>query len=149
MPDYQLAQLNIARMLAPLDSPQMADFVNNLERINALAEAQDGFVWRLKDESGDATGLRPFGEDIVVNMSVWRDLDALRQFMFQTDHVQIMRRREEWFSKMSEAHVALWWVPTGHAPDLAEAADRLQRLRRDGPGPLAFGFRSAQPPPQS
>lgn len=147
MPAFHLAELNIATLRAPLDSPVLADFVGNLERINALAEASDGFVWRLKDDAGDATAFRPFGDEVIVNVSVWRDVDALRQFMFQSAHAPIMRRRAEWFLPMEQAHVVLWWVPAGHTPDLGEAADHLDRLRREGPGPLAFGFRSVQPPP--
>lgn len=147
MPAFHLAELNIATLREPLDSPLLADFVANLDHINRLAEASDGFVWRLKDDGGDATAFRPFGEEVIVNLSVWRDLDALRQFMFQSAHAPIMRRRGEWFVPMEQAHVVLWWVPAGHTPDLAEAADRLDRLRREGPGPMAFGFRSQQPPP--
>lgn len=147
MPTFELAELNIATLRAPMDSPLLADFVANLARINALAEASPGFVWRLQDDAGDATALRPFGADLLVNLSVWRDLESLRQFMFRTDHAPIMRRRAEWFVPMDVAHVVLWWVPAGHRPDLDEAAERLQRLRREGPGPQAFGFRSEQPPP--
>jgi hypothetical protein len=115
MSRYELAQLNIARARAPLDSPVMADFAGNLERINRLAETMPGYVWRLKDESGDATALRPFGDDILVNMSVWKDVESLRAFMFRTDHAAIMRRRQEWFEHMDEAYAVFWWVPAGHS----------------------------------
>ncbi len=141
MASHQLVQLNVARLLAPLDSPVLADFVANLDRINALAEQSDGFVWRLQDEDGNATAIRPFGPELLVNLSVWRDVDALRRFVMHSDHLAIMRRSGEWFERMDEASMVLWWVPAGHRPDLDEAAERLDRLRRDGPTADAFGFR--------
>jgi len=138
----ELAQLNIARLKAPLDSPELADFVANLDRINALAEASPGFIWRLKDETGNATSIEsPWGADVIVNMSVWRDEKALHDFVFRTAHVEVLRRRREWFQRMAEAYVVLWWVPVGHRPDVAEAARRLDHLRRNGPTPEAFTFR--------
>lgn len=116
MSQYELAQLNIAVMKEPLDSPRMADFVANLERINALAESSPGFVWRLQTEEGDATGLRPLGDSTIVNMSVWRDVASLNHYVYKTAHVEIMRRRKEWFERMREASMVLWWVPQGHRP---------------------------------
>src|SRR6516162_10137132 len=109
MSSYHLAQLNIARMQEPLDSPSMADFVNNLDRINALAEHAADFVWRLKSDDGNATSIRPLGEDVLVNMSVWRDVESLNDFVYRSDHAQIMRRRREWFERMREVYVVLWW----------------------------------------
>lgn len=147
MAAWELAQLNVARLLAPLESPLLAGFVGNLERINALADASPGFRWRLVESDGNATALRPFGDDLLVNLSVWADLDSLRAFAFASDHAGIMRRRAEWFSRLDEAYVVLWWIPAGHRPTIEEAHERLQRLRRDGPGPQAFGFRHPQPPP--
>jgi len=136
----ELAQLNIARLRAPLDSPLLADFVANLDRINRLADAAEGFRWRLQSDEGDATSLRPFGEDVIVNMSVWRDLDALRQFVYNSAHTEILKRRREWFAQAPQAHAVLWWVPVGHRPSLSEAADRLERLRQHGPSSTAFTF---------
>ena len=124
MADFHLAQLNIAGMVAALESPLLADFVANLDRINALAEESPGFVWRLQSDEGDATAFRPFGDDTLVNMSVWEDHQALRNFVFKTAHVEIMRRRREWFSKMREAYTVLWWVPVGHEPTIEEAAGK-------------------------
>ena len=147
MRTFELAQLNIATLREPLDSPLLADFANSLDRINALAEASDGFIGRLQDDAGNATALRPFGDEVLVNLSVWRDLDALRAFAFQGEHAAILRRRQEWFSRMVDAYGVLWWIPAGHRPDLAQARDRLDALRRRGPGPIAFGFRDPQPPP--
>ncbi|WIF65265.1 DUF3291 domain-containing protein [Metapseudomonas otitidis] len=144
---HHLAQLNIARMKAPLDSPVMADFVANLARINGLAEASPGYLWRLQDESGDATALRPFGDDVVVNLSLWRDLDSLKAFTYQGAHTEMLKRRGEWFDRLGEAHQVLWWVPAGHLPDVHEAARRLARLQEEGAGPEAFTFRHAHPAP--
>jgi hypothetical protein len=146
---YQLAQLNIATMKESLESPSMADFVANLERINALAEASPGFVWRLQDETGDATAARPFGEQVLVNMSVWRDVESLHGYAFRSAHVELMRRRREWFEPMQEAYAVLWWVPAGHRPTLAEAGERLAQLRAHGASPAAFTFRDAFPAPDA
>ena len=114
MSNYHLAQLNIAKAKEPLESPSMADFVNNLERINALAEQSLGFVWRLKAASSDATAIRPLGDDIIVNMSVWTDVASLSNYAFKSAHVEIMRRRNAWFERVAEANAVLWWVPNGH-----------------------------------
>lgn len=149
MAAYELAQLNIAVMKAPLDSPELADFVANLDRINALAEASPGYVWRLQTEEGDATALRPLGENVLLNMSVWRDAEALNEYVYRSDHAGIMRRRREWFERMGEAYMVLWWVPAGHRPDVAEALVRLEKLRAEGPTPFAFSFRQAFPPPDA
>jgi heme-degrading monooxygenase HmoA len=140
MSNFELAQLNIAYLQAPIDSPLLADFVANLDRINLLADTSDGFRWRLQTDAGDATSLRPFGEDVIVNMSVWRDLQALRRFVYHSAHTEIMKRRREWFAHAPQAYLVLWWVPSGHRPSLAEAADRLERLRQHGPSPTAFTF---------
>lgn len=149
MSQFQLAQLNIAVMKAPLESPQMADFVANLDRVNALAEEAPGFVWRLQTEAGDATALRPLGDNVLVNMSVWRDVEALNHYVYRSGHVQVMRRRKDWFEKMSEAFVVLWWVPQGHRPTIDEAKQRLDLLRAGGPSPRAFTFRTAFLPPDA
>jgi hypothetical protein len=149
MPGHELAQLNIAHMKAPLESPSMADFVTNLDRINALAERAPGFVWRLQTEEGDATALRPLGDDKLVNMSVWQDVQSLHDYVYRTAHVEIMRRRKEWFDSMREAYTVLWWVPAGHRPDVAEAASKLEVLRRLGPTPEAFTFKQPFPSPSA
>lgn len=145
--NYELAQLNIARMLAPKDSPQLADFVANLDRINALAERAPGFVWRLKDDSGSAMSFQPFGDDIIVNLSVWRDVESLRGYVYESGHVDIMRRRAEWFARLGEAHLVLWWVPARERPNLEEANERLTLLREHGPTNRAFTIKSPFPPP--
>lgn len=140
MSGFELAQLNIAYLKAPLDSPLLADFVAHLDRINRLADAADGFQWRLQSDEGDATSFRPFGEDVIVNMSVWRDLESLRKFAYESAHVEILKRRREWFAHAPRAYAVLWWVPAGHRPSLAEAAERLEQLRQHGPSSTAFTF---------
>ncbi len=139
---HQLVQANVARLLAPLDSPQLADFVAALEPINELADRSPGFVWRLQTEDGDATSIRAFDDDmLIVNMSVWESAEALADFTYRSGHLAVMRRRREWFEAMAEAHLVLWWVPAGHIPDVDEAKQRLDLLRRTGPSPAAFTFR--------
>jgi hypothetical protein len=143
MSRYRLAQLNIAKMKEPLASPSMSDFVANLDRINALAEDSPGFVWRLKDDEGNATAIRPFGEEFIVNMSVWEDVAALSDYAFKSGHVEIMRRRREWFERMTEAYAVLWWVPKNHLPSIEEAKERLYHLQKFGSTPYAFTFKEA------
>ena len=143
-----LAQLNIAVPVAPREDPRMAGFYNELDRINALADGWPGFVWRLTDDSGgDATSLRPFGGDIMVNLSTWEGLDALREFTFRSGHLDVLRRRREYFKPFGDAYAVLWWVPAGHVPSVTEAYDRLERLRREGPTSGAFTFREPHPAP--
>ena len=139
MAKFELAQMNVARLKAPLDSPQLADFVGALDRINAVADAAPGFVWRLQDESGNATALHPMGEDIIVNMSVWQGPESLQAFVYRSDHVGVMRRRRDWFEKM-DLYLVLWWVPRGHRPTAEEGIARLNLLRSLGPSEDAFTF---------
>ncbi len=146
---YELAQLNIATMREPMESPGMADFVANIERINALADDAPGFVWRLQTDAGDATALRPMGADRLVNISTWRDIDSLSHFVYKSAHLEIMRRRKEWFERMHEAFMVLWWVPTGHRPSIEEASERLALLRTAGPTVAAFTFRHVFPSPDA
>ena len=139
---YHIAQINIARMLAPLDSPVMHDFVANLDRINALAESAPGFVWRLVGDGNDATSLRPFEDDrIIVNMSVWDSIETLFQYAYYSDHSDIFRRRAEWFEKMTTPSGALWWIEAGHTPTVAEAQEKLELIEHNGATPLAFTFK--------
>ena len=146
-----LAQLNISRMIAPdINHPLMADFVAQLDAVNALAEASDGFIWRLKGEGNDATSLRPFNDErIIVNMSVWESPEKLQAFVFKSMHTDVMRDRRKWFEKPSELTTVLWWIPVGHLPTVAEAKEKLVRLNRDGSGPDAFSIRDIRPMPES
>jgi hypothetical protein len=141
MTQHQLAQLNVAKMKAPLESPLMADFVAKLEEINQVADAAPGFIWRLQTEAGDATLLRPLGDEILVNMSVWSDAAALADFVYRSAHATVMRRRREWFTRLADAYMVLWWIPRGHRPTVAEAIERLDELRTRGPSARAFTFR--------
>jgi len=147
MSDWHLAEINIGRMRGPIDGEVMAEFVANLDRINALAEAAPGFVWRLTGDGNNATDLQ-FSDDAMVipNMSVWRDMDSLAGYVYRSDHRDVMRRRKEWFEHM-EVYMALWWVPAGHLPTLAEARKRLDVLAANGPTADAFTFRTPFPAP--
>lgn len=145
---HQLAQINVARMLYPLTDPGMSGFVAQLDRINALADRAPGFVWRLQDDSGNATGLRPFDDQmVIVNMSVWRSPEALFDFVYRSAHNEVMRRRKAWFEKPTRAHMALWWLPAGEIPSVAEGKARLEHLREHGPGPHAFTLKQPFPRP--
>jgi hypothetical protein len=148
MSQHELAQMNVARLRAPIDSPQLADFVAALDRINAVADGSPGFVWRLQDDSGNATALRPLGEDVIVNMSVWQGAESLQAFVYRGDHAGVMKRRREWFGKM-DFYLVLWWVPRGHRPTVEEGIARLELLRSRGPGPDAFTFGRLFPAPDS
>jgi hypothetical protein len=150
MSAYELAQLNIGIIRGPMDSPVMAEFAANLERINALAEASPGFVWRLQTDAGDATAIRPFDNpDQLLNMSVWRDADSLRRFVYRSAHADVLKRRREWFEAVTEAIMVLWWVPRGHRPSIEEAVARLTLLREHGPQREAFTFRHTFPAPDA
>ncbi|MCK8522928.1 DUF3291 domain-containing protein [Aquimarina sp. D1M17] len=138
-----LAQVNIAEMIAPVNDPVMADFVNNLDRINALAESSKGFVWRLKGEEGNATAIRVFEYDfLIINMSVWENMDTLFDFTYNTSHVEILKRKKEWFHNMKQMHMAFWYVEKGHIPSPKEAKMRLEYIRKHGETPYAFTFKS-------
>jgi hypothetical protein len=148
MSTHELAQLNIGVIKGRMDSPLMADFAANLERINAMAENAPGFVWRLQTEDGDATAIRPFDDDnMLINMSVWQDIESLSAYVYKSGHVEIMRRRREWFERMDQAFLVLWWVPKGHRPSVSEAIEKLELLRSMGPTAAAFTFRQPFPAP--
>jgi hypothetical protein len=139
---YHIAQVNIGRIRAPLDDPTMAGFVNRLAEINALADADPGFVWRLQTEEGNATYFRPYNDDqwMLLNMSVWSDVTSLRRYVYQTAHRELLRERHAWFEKLSGLYMALWWVPAGHIPGIDEAKKRLAHLEAHGPTQYAFTF---------
>lgn len=149
MLDHHLAQVNLALPKEPLDSPLLRDFVAALEPVNAAADASPGFVWRLQTEDGDATAIRAFDDDrLIINMSVWESLEALRGFVYRSGvHLDVLRHRRDWFECMSEAHMALWWIPVGSLPSIADAEQRVCLLREHGPSQEAFTFRTHFPPP--
>ncbi|MEZ9534029.1 hypothetical protein BCT40_05820 [Vibrio lentus] len=139
----KLAQLNIALAKYALDAPEIKDFVDNLDLVNGIAESSGGFVWRLKDESGDATNIKAFDDpNMIVNMSVWDSVDSLKNFMFRTHHRDFMRRKNEWFHRLAEDTYVLWWVEDDHIPSLDEAVERLDHLREVGDTPYAFTFKT-------
>jgi Domain of unknown function (DUF3291) len=143
-----VAQINVAQMLYPIDHPGMAAFVRALDPINALADGAPGFVWRLQDESGNATALNPFDDPmIIVNMSVWTSIEALFAFVYQTGHTAIMRQRKAWFEKPTEPHMALWWVAAGALPSVRDGKARLLHLRAHGSSAFAFSFKQRFAPP--
>ena len=147
MSGYNIAQVNIGRILAELDDPVMAGFVNRLDEINALADASPGFVWRLIVEDGNATYLRPFGDPwMLLNMSVWETAEQLRHFVYKTVHIELLRERHAWFEKLAGVYTALWWVPAGHIPSVDEAKRRLEHLEANGPTEFAFSFQTIVPP---
>jgi len=142
MRDHDLAQLNIGRLLAPTDSPVVAEFMEALDEVNALADRSPGFVWRFQTDEGNATAERPFPDDtILVNLSTWESIDALSDYVYRTVHAEYLRRRREWFERLDEVGIVLWWVPTGHRPSVAEAIERLEHLQQHGSTHRAFTFR--------
>ncbi len=147
MSGFELAQVNIANLVAPLDSAELTGFVANLESINELADCALGFVWRLQTEEGDATGITDFGSEFIVNMSVWKDIKSLHDFVYRSGHIKVMSRKKEWFNRMENAYSVLWWVETGHRPTVVEAKEKLKLLRDEGPGLAAFTFKNAFPAP--
>lgn len=149
MTRYHLAQINIAKAVAALDSPVMAGFVSRLEEINAMAEQAKGFVWRLQSEGGDATSIHVFDDpDIYINMSVWETPDDLKNFVYRTAHVELLRDREAWFSRLPEQHQAAWWVPAGYRPSALEGRERLLMIREHGPSAAAFTLARPFPQPE-
>ena len=148
MDEWQLAQVNIARAKDDLDSPLLQGFVDRLDEINTLADCAPGFVWRLQTEDGDATSIQAFDDPrLIVNMSVWRDVESLKHFVYKTTHVELIRARTQWFESIESVHQAMWWVEAGHLPDLQEAKDRMEHLQLHGANQTAFTFAKPYPPP--
>lgn len=147
MQTFHLAQVNISKLLEPIDSPLLADFVAQLDEINALAEQSKGFVWRLKGENENATALRVFEDDmIIINMSVWETIEDLKDFAFKTAHAMVMKDRNKWFEKSKDAALALWWIPTGHTPTPQEARERLESINKNDSTSFAFTFKNVHLP---
>jgi len=148
MNDHQLAQLNVARAVAPLDDPRLADFMALLDEVNLLAERSPGFVWRLQGASGNATDVS-VGDDprVIVNLTVWESVDDLFAFTYRSDHREVFARRFEWFERREGLSVALWWQPAGTIPTIEDAFRRLRLLANHGPTPEAFTFKQQLAPP--
>jgi len=145
---YHLAQINISRLVAPLDDPKIAEFVAQLEPINALADKAPGFVWRLQSESGNATDIA-YSDDpfVIVNMSVWESIETLRDFAYKSNHMQVFRDRAKWFEKAAKPGYCLWWIPAGHIPTVGEGRERLEHYQVHGATPHSFWFRQQFPYP--
>ncbi len=147
MSKFHLAQLNIAQMRTPMDDPAMKDFVDNLEGVNKIAEGSPGYVWRLQTDEGDATAIRIFDDDmLLVNMSVWESVEQLKSFVYDSFHIEILKRKKEWFSKFDKAYQVMWWIRAGTEPSIEEAERRLVYLQENAESPYAFSFRQSFPP---
>ena len=145
---FYLAQMNIAQAKDSMESDVMREFVERLDEINALADVAPGFVWRLQTEQGDATSIQAFDDPmLLVNMSVWEDLESLQNFVYRSMHVDLIRQGGAWFNKKSRAHQVLWWIPAGHVPDVSEGKKCLALLQKLGPSCEAFTFAKPFPAP--
>jgi len=137
----KLAELNVGYALYPLDDPRMAGFMDNLDKINALAERSEGYIWRMKSDSGNATDLAVPGDDrMISNMSVWKDATALGNYVFNTIHARFYEKRPAWFENMTRHHFVMWWIEDDHIPTLEEALERLAYLQQHGSSEHAFGW---------
>ena len=143
MADYQLAEINIARIKGvTINDPIMKEFVDNLDNVNEIAEKSEGFVWRLKEEDNNATNLNPYNdEQIIVNYSIWDNIETLEHYMYKTFHSEFLKRRKEWFQAFGQVSTAMWWVKKGEIPDLTEAIEKLDYLQKNGPSEIVFNFR--------
>ena len=138
---FHLAQVNVARMRFPREDERMSGFFEALERINAIADQSEGFVWRLDDEAADAEARKLFADErLLFNLSLWRDVAALKAFVYDSEHLEFVRRRSEWFTPLGGPSMVLWWQPEGKLPGVLEARHRLELLRLKGPSPEAFTF---------
>jgi Domain of unknown function (DUF3291) len=147
-PRWHLAQVNIGRLIAPPDDPLLAEFFSELDRVNALAEATPGFVWRLQDETGNSMAMAPTPDPrVAINLTVWEDADSLFDFVYRSAHTPVMARRKQWFERFEGAYQALWWIPAGTLPSADEALARLWMLDRFGPSLHAFTFKARFPAP--
>lgn len=149
--NYHIAQINVARMLGVnIEDPIMREFKDNLDSINELAESSEGFIWRLKDDTNNASNFNPYDdEQIIVNISVWDSLKALESFTYKTFHSEFIRRRKEWFSKFGKAYYALWWIREGEIPTIEQCVTKLDHLQKNGPAKEVFNFKQFFPPPKS
>jgi hypothetical protein len=150
MSNWHLAQINVARAVAPVDDPAMAEFVAQLDAINAVADASPGFVWRLQTESGNATDIQAYSDPrIIINMSVWESAEALFEYVYKSDHLSVLRRRRDWFERANRPILALWWIEAGQLPTVEEGIARLDYLAEHGPTARAFTFKERFPTPDS
>lgn len=149
MTRFQIAQINIGRIKGvTINDPVMKEFVDNLDRVNSLAENSKGFVWRLKDDSNNATSINPYNdEQVIINVSVWETIEDLENFVYKTFHTDFLRRRKEWFHTFGKAYTAMWWIEAGQYPSITEATGKLDELQKNGPSPLVFDYKNKFPSP--
>jgi hypothetical protein len=148
MTAWHLAQINVARAVAPIDDPVMAEFVAQLDAVNAIADASPGFVWRLQSESGNATDIQAYADPkIIINMSVWESAEALFDYVYKSDHLSVLRRRRDWFERANRPIMALWWIEAGQTPSVEDGVARLDYLAEHGPTERAFTFKERFPAP--
>jgi len=147
---FHLAEINVARMNGVnINDPIMKEFVDNLEIVNNLAEKSEGFVWRLKDESNNATNINPYNdEQVIINVSVWQTLVALENFVHRTFHSDFLKRRKEWFQTYGKVHTAMWWIPKEQVPTIEDSVEKLAYLQKNGSSDIVFDFRNKFPPPK-
>jgi heme-degrading monooxygenase HmoA len=147
---FHIAQLNVGRSVAPLDDPIMAGFMDRLADINALGERSPGYVWRLQGETGNATTIHAYDDPrMIINLTVWESIEDLYAFAYHSQHMELFRRRREWFEQLDGPSLVLWWVPAGELPTPAEARRRLELLAAHGPTPDAFTFKTRFDPPKT
>ncbi|MEM1142956.1 MAG: DUF3291 domain-containing protein [Pseudomonadota bacterium] len=145
---WHVAQINVGTIKYPAEDPRMQGFMSRLDEINAIADTTPGFVWRLQSESGNATDIDVGGPALfIANMSVWESVEVLFDYVYRTTHRELMVKRRDWFEKPSSIYQALWWVPAGHVPSVEEGLERIERLKKHGPTPEAFTFKSRYPAP--
>jgi len=148
MSGFHLAQINVARFRIDPDDPHMLAFTSQLDAVNAMADDSPGFIWRLQGEDGNAMAIQAFDDpNMLINMSVWASIEALFDYTYKTAHTKIMSRRKEWFGKLEDAYMALWWVPDGHIPSPQEGRKRLEMIKARGPTQNAFTFKQRFPAP--
>ena len=146
--NWHIAQLNIATMLGKnINDPIMTEFVAQLDVINAVAEQSEGFVWRLKSDDGNATSYNPYNDErLIINFSVWENVDDLKNFVYKSAHTTVMKDRKKWFDNFGKAYYVLWNIPAGYIPSLEEAVKRLAWLQQKGPTEYAFDFKNVFEP---
>jgi len=149
MQQYNIAEINIAKIKGvDINDPIMKEFVDNLDGVNDIAESSNGFVWRLKDESNNATNINPYNdEQIIINISVWESIEALENYMYKTFHSNFLKRRKEWFHSFGKVSTAMWWMPKGQVPTIEEAVEKLDYLQKNGSSELVFDFKNKFPAP--
>lgn len=149
MSQYQIAEINVARMKGTdINDPVMKEFAENLDKVNAIAEKSDGFIWRLKEENNNATGLHPYkDEQVIINISLWESIEALEKFMYKTFHSEFLKRRREWFQAYGKVYAAMWWTPCGHYPTMQDAIGKLAELQSNGSSEKVFDFKNKFLPP--